>query len=61
MQIAKDPGIDTLIDEQYALAMGKGLKSTPTTFIFYSGNQQRKAEGHIEYFVMKAFIDTVLK
>jgi protein-disulfide isomerase len=61
MQNAKDPGIDTLIDEQYALAMEKGLKATPTTFIFYSGNQQRKAEGHIEYFVMKTFIDAVLK
>jgi protein-disulfide isomerase len=61
MQIAKDPGIETLIDEQYALAIDKGLKSTPTTFIFYPENQQRKAEGHIEYFVMKTFIDAVLK
>jgi protein-disulfide isomerase len=61
MQIAKDPGIDTIIDEQYALAVEKGLKSTPTTFIFYPENQQRKAEGHIEYFVMKTLIDAVLK
>ena len=61
MQIAKDPGIYTIIDEQYALAMEKGLQSTPTTFIFYPENQQRKAEGHIEYFVMKTLIDAVLK
>ena len=60
MQIAKDPDIETLIDEQYALAMEKGLKSTPTTFIFYSG-QQKKVEQHIEYLVLKNFIDPILK
>ena len=61
MQIAKDPGIDTIIDEQYALAIEKGLKSTPTSFIFYYSGKQKKVEQHIEYFVLKAFIDSVLE
>ncbi|MEJ2245188.1 MAG: thioredoxin domain-containing protein [Acidobacteriota bacterium] len=61
MQIAKDPGIDTIIEEQYALAMEKGLKSTPTSFIFYSGKQQKKVEQNIVYVNLKNYIDKVLE
>ena len=60
MQIAKDPSIETMINEQSALAMEKGLKSTPTSFIFYPGKEQ-KVEGVITYLVLKTFIDKVLQ
>jgi protein-disulfide isomerase len=60
MQIAEDPGIDKSIDEQYALAMEKGLNSTPTSFIYYPGKEQ-KVEGLITYIVLKTFIDKIVK
>ena len=56
LQLSKDPGIDPLIDAQYNLAIEQGLKSTPTSFIFYQGKQQ-KVEALITYIVLKTFIE----
>jgi protein-disulfide isomerase len=60
MKIAEDPEIDSIIDAQYQLATDKGLKSTPTSFIFYPGKEQ-VVDGVIAYVVLKGFIDKIVK
>ena len=60
MEIAKDPGIDPLIEKQYELAIKNGLKSTPTIYVISPGKEQ-KVEGMLEYFVLKSFIDRIVK
>lgn len=59
-ELSKDPEIKPMIDAQYDLAIKNGLNSTPTTFIYSPGKQQR-AEGLITYIVLKAFIDKIVK
>jgi protein-disulfide isomerase len=59
-EIATDPGIQSLIDAQYDLAIKNGLNHTPTSFIFSPGKQQ-KVEGILTYFVLKTFIDKVIQ
>lgn len=56
LELAKNPEIDPLIEAQYNLAVGLGLKSTPASFIFYQEKQQ-KVEGLITYIVLKTFIE----
>ena len=60
MEKAKDPDIATLIDKQYDLAVENKLESTPTTFIFYRGEQKSKTSGTIIYLVLKGFIEEYL-
>jgi protein-disulfide isomerase len=60
IKIAKDPEIEPLIDAQYDLALKNGLKSTPTSFLFYQGKEQ-KVEALITYIVLKSFIDKIIK
>jgi len=60
LEYSEDPEIDILIDKQYQLATEKGLQSTPTSFIFYPGKEQ-KVEGVITYVVLKGFIDKIIK
>ena len=60
LEIAEDPGIDALIEQQYQLAISSGLNSTPTSIIFYPGKQQ-KVSGLITYVVLKGFIDKIIK
>lgn len=59
-ELSKDPEIESLIDAQYDLAIKIGLDSTPTSLIFYPGKQQ-KTVGLLTYFVLKAFIDKIVK
>lgn len=56
----KDPSVKLAIDNELALATQKKIMSTPTTFIYYTGKQQ-KAEGVITYLVLKSFIDKIVK
>lgn len=60
MQIARDPEIERLIDEQYNMAIENGLNATPTSLIHYTGKQQ-KVEGLITYIVLKGFIDKIVE
>ena len=60
LDYSEDPEIDTLIEKQYQLATDKGLQSTPTSYIFYPGKEQ-KVEGVITYVVLKGFIDKIIK
>jgi protein-disulfide isomerase len=60
LEYSEDPEIDTLIEKQYQLATDKGLQSTPTSYIFYPGKEQ-KVEGVITYVVLKGFIDKIIK
>lgn len=60
LESSEDPEIDTLIEKQYQLATDHGLQSTPTSFIFYPGKEQ-KVEGVITYVVLKGFIDKIIK
>ena len=60
LEYSEDPAIGTLIEKQYELATAKGLQSTPTSFIFYPGKEQ-KVEGVITYVVLKGFIDKIIK
>jgi protein-disulfide isomerase len=59
-KLSKDPEIKTLIDAQYDLAIKNGLGSTPTSFIFSPGKEQ-KAEGLLTYLILKSFIDKIVK
>jgi protein-disulfide isomerase len=59
MQMSKDPKIDPLIEAQYELAVKNKLESTPTSFIFYTGKEQ-KIEGLLTFIVLKTFIDKIL-
>lgn len=60
LESSKDPEIDALIEKQYQLATDNGLQSTPTSFIFYPGKEQ-KVEGVITYVVLKGFIEKIIK
>jgi protein-disulfide isomerase len=57
--MSKDPKIDPLIEAQYELAVKNKLESTPTSFIFYTGKEQ-KIEGLLTFIVLKTFIDKIL-
>jgi len=59
IEFSDDPGIETLIDKQYQLAVDNNIQSTPTSFIFYPGKEQQ-VEGVITYVVLKGFIDKIV-
>ncbi len=56
----EDPDIKLAIDNEIALAEQKEVMSTPTTFIYYIGKQQ-KVEGILTHLVLKGFIDKIVK
>lgn len=56
----EEPSIKSAIDNEVALATQNKIMSTPTTFIYYIGKQQ-KAEGVITHLVLKSFIDKIVK
>jgi len=56
----KDPSVKQAIDNEVALATQKKIMSTPTTFIYYIGKQQ-KVEGIITHLILKGFIDKIVK
>lgn len=60
LEYSKDPEIGAMIEKQYQLATENKLQSTPTSFIFYPGKEQ-KVEGVITYVVLKGFIDKIIK
>jgi len=60
IELSKDPEIEPMIDAQYDLAIENKLGSTPTSFIFSPGKQE-KAEGLITYLILKTYIDKYLK
>jgi protein-disulfide isomerase len=55
-----DPGINPAIDRDIQLGTKNDIKSTPTSFIYYLGKQQ-KVEGLVTYLVLKQFIDSIIK
>jgi protein-disulfide isomerase len=59
-KIMLDPSINSAIDREVELGMRREVRSTPTTFIYYIGKQQ-KVEGLVTYIVMKQFIDSIVK
>jgi protein-disulfide isomerase len=59
MRLSQDPDIDPLIEAQYELAVENKLESTPTSFIYYTGKEQ-KIVGLLTYIVLKTFIDKIL-
>jgi protein-disulfide isomerase len=56
----EDPAINRVIDEDVALGVKRGVKSTPTFFMYYIGKEQR-VEGGIPYPVLKEFFDQIVK
>ncbi len=59
-KIMQDSSINADVEKEVQLGMQKEVKSTPTTFIYYPGKQQ-KVEGVVTYMVMKQFIDSIVK
>ncbi len=59
-KIMQDSSINAEVEKEVQLGMQKEVKSTPTTFIYYPGKQQ-KVEGVVTYMVMKQFIDSIVK
>ncbi len=56
--IMRDSSINAAIFNEVQLGMQRGVKSTPTLFIYYAGKQQ-KIEGVITYAVLKQFLDSI--
>jgi len=52
--------INKKIEKEQSLGRRRGVKSTPTLFISYSGKEE-KIEGALSYQVIKLFLDPVLK
>ena len=59
-EIMKDPSINEAIEKEIQLAIKKKISATPTVIISYPGKQQR-VEGLLTYFVLKRFIDSIVK
>jgi protein-disulfide isomerase len=59
-ELAEEPSIKSAIEDEVQLANEKGISSTPTTFIYYIGKQQ-KVEGVLTHLVLKGFIDKIVK
>jgi protein-disulfide isomerase len=59
-EIMKDPSIDEAIEREIQLGVKDKVAATPTIIISYIGKQQR-VEGLLTYFVLKQFIDSVVK
>lgn len=59
-QILQDSSINLAVESEISLGNKNQIRSTPTSFIRYSGKQQ-KVEGMITYIVMKQFIDAIIK
>ncbi len=56
--IMQDSSINAAITNEVQLGMQRGVRSTPTLFIYYAGKQQ-KIEGVVTYAVLKQFIDSI--
>jgi protein-disulfide isomerase len=55
-----DASINKVIEEDLALGQKRGVKSTPTFFLYYIGREQR-VEGPVPFPVLKDFFDQIVK
>ncbi len=56
----EDASINKVIEDDIALGQRRGIKSTPTFFIYYIGKEQR-VEGPVPFPVLKDFFDQIVK
>jgi protein-disulfide isomerase len=59
-RLLNDPSVNLAIDKEIELSREKGIHSTPTSIIYYTGKEQ-KVEGVVTYLVLKQFINSILK
>lgn len=59
-KILQDPSINQSISEGVELGNQREVRSTPTTFFYYIGKEQ-KVEGAVTYTILKQFIDQIVK
>ncbi len=58
--VMRDPGINAAVEKEIGLGMQKGIRSTPTFFVYARGKEQ-KVEGRLTYVAMQQFIDATLR
>jgi protein-disulfide isomerase len=59
-QLLEDPSIEAAVEQEVLLGEKRGVKSTPTFFV-YAGGKEQRIVGSIPYRVLKDFIDRALK
>lgn len=60
-KMVADPEIDARINQEVALGQGRGITSTPTTFIITETGRQQRFTGDPSYPAMKDFLDKLVK
>ena len=56
----QDASLNKVIDDDVALGQRRGVRQTPTFFLYYIGKEQR-VEGGMPYPVLKDFFDQIVK
>jgi protein-disulfide isomerase len=60
-QTAGDPALDTLINQEVALAQNREVTATPTTFIITETGRQQRFTGDPTFPALKDFLDKLIK
>jgi protein-disulfide isomerase len=56
----RDPAIDQAIEREIQLGKKREIRSTPTIFFYYEGNE-KKVEGEINYNLIKQYLNSIIK